>query len=69
MINKNNFIKASKRATCGITEREINVPSTKHRSTVMDLKKKGYYIVGDNVVPGGMKRKNVKIWFTTGPGI
>lgn len=68
-MKNNNLIKRSKRATCGITEREIVVPRSKLYSTAHSIRKKGYYVVGDDIVPGGPKRKNAKIWFTTGPGL
>jgi len=68
-MERDEIIKRSTRAMCGITEREIVVPHSKLRSTVRSIRAKGFYVVADDIVPGAPKRKNVKIWFTTGVGL
>ena len=60
----NNLVSQSVSAVCGITEREITVPKSQHRSTIRKLDKKGYFIVGDSEVPGIKQTGPIKIWFT-----
>ena len=54
-----NLLAKSKKAVCGITEREINVP-TKHKSTtIRKLKAAGFRIIGTSYDSGN----TTKIWF------
>ena len=46
-------------AQCGITEREVTVPSEKVSSTISKLKSSGYSIVGTSYG----KTKTKKVWF------
>ena len=46
-------------ATCGITEKEVTVPSEKVSSTINTLKKSGFSIVGTSYG----KTKSKKVWF------
>lgn len=68
-MTKKELLSRSTKAVCGITERQIVVPKSKHWATAQAIRKKGWYVVGDDVVPGGRKRKNVTLWFTTSPGL
>ena len=53
------ILKHSTKATCGIMEREVNVPAMKVPKTINKLKRAGYRVIGTSY--GRTKFK--KIWF------
>ena len=53
------LIRQSHKATCGITERELTVPSSKKGIVIRKLKAHGYRIVGTSYNDS----KTTKIWF------
>ena len=59
-----NILKRSTKATCGIMEREVIVPTSKVASTKINLKNKGFIIIGTSE-PSGKTRK---IWFIRAGG-
>lgn len=54
-----NLLAGSKKAVCGITEREINVPTRLKGAAIRQLKEKGYRILGTSYESGD----TTKIWF------
>lgn len=56
---KHNLLKKSTKATCGLFEREIVIPSKKVSVTKKRLRDKGFVIVGTSEPLG----KTRKIWF------
>jgi len=53
------IVRASSKGVCGITEREITVPSSKVEITKRKLREGGFQIIGTSE-PNG---RNRKIWF------
>ncbi len=59
-MKKNNLIRKSTKAICGIQEREIVVKKENVATIKAKLKAKGYYVVGTSEKNGRTR----KIWFT-----
>ena len=55
----------SKKAVCGITEREINVPTRLKSTAIRKLQEKGFRVIGTSYDSGN----TTKIWFVKFGGL
>ena len=59
MADIKKILRQSHKATCGVMEREINVPRARAGVVIRTLRSKGFQVIGKSL--GG--EKFVKVWF------
>ncbi len=60
MVTVQELLKRSHKATCGIMERELTVPTRIKNIAIQKLQDKGYNVIGTSL---NGSRKTTKIWF------